>query len=578
MLIREFKKQDADIVLQNADKFTVAFELELALDAGEMHVLGRSYGKEFFKKFQDDTWSIFEPTKELFAKFFPSLVPYIPHLTFKGDGSIKGYDDEGYREVSGFGIEIAPKLYFKLSNNGGLSSLDFLEKFYNDYPKQKVFVLNKSCGFHVNVGFEGGKGKEFNSALAFLSVNHKFSNILAPDRENNNYAKDIRTNPIDTESISIRKTQILNNAVRNFARRESGLSIEEKLIGIFDIIELYLEASESHYNGFSIEKLQDDNYIEFRFPGGDFVTNNSLEKIKNTILYYCYIIYKGFFGKPDASTIKKAFAFYEKLKYEFVGPSDTGRMHRLVNKLSDGSTTILYLKDHKSHRRNGPAETIISPDGKVRREIYMIDGVRHREDGPAVIEYGDNEVPSRTVYYWHGDIGRREDEPSQYFYGPSGELQGVKYFKNGAVHRDVGPAIVKLRNGKPVSELYYINDREVTKDEQERWASLRGLMENKITIPTDRTLLTESFLTMWGHGIRKALEKMFDIPVYENVTFQGRRTDVEALYRTLAAEKRYIDAFIGNGLSDPRVTSSKYELEKAIYTFESQTGIKWPII
>jgi hypothetical protein len=99
-----------------------------------------------------------------------------------------------------------------------------------------------------------------------------------------------------------------------------------------------------------------------------------------------------------------------------------------------------------------------------------------------------------------------------------------------------------------------------------------------LTIPTDRTLLTESFLTMWGHGIRKALEKMFDIPVYENVTFRGRRTDVEALYRTLAAEKRHIDAFIGNGLSDPRVTSSKYELEKAIYTFESQTGIKWPII
>lgn len=579
MLIKEFKKQDADIVLQNADKFTVAFELELALDASEMHVVGRSYGKEFLKKFQDDTWSIFEPTKELFAKFFPSLVPYIPHLTFHSDGSIKGYDDEGYYdEVPGFGIEIAPKLYFKLLENNKLSSFDFLEKFYNDYPKQKVFVLNKSTGFHVNIGYEGMKGSQFNSALAFLSVNHKFSNILAPDRENNSYAKDIRTNPVDTEAISIRKTRILYNTVSSLASEESSLTTEEKLNSIFDIIKVYLEASESHYNGFSNEKLSEEDYIEFRFPGGDFVTNNSLEKIKNTILYYCYVVYRGFFGKPDTSAIKKALAFYEKLKRELLGPADTGRMNKITNTLSDGSKVFLYLKDGKAHRRNGPAETVVGPDGKVRREVYMIDGVRHRENGPAYIEYNPNGTYERAFFYLNGDVGRLEDEPSQYSFDSSGNLQGVKYYKKGVLHRDVGPALVEFRNGTPTLELYYINDREVTKKEQERWASVRELMENKITIPIDRALLTESFLTMWGHGIRKALEKMFDIPVYENVTFHGRRTDVEALYRTLAAEKRYIDAFIGNGLSDPKVTTSKYELEKAIYNFESQTGIKWPII
>ena len=605
MLIREFKKQDADIVLQNADKFTVAFELELAFDAQEMNLVEDGLGTGLLDKLyaDDENWSILDVAEELFTKLFPSLVPYIPHLNFDGDGSIQGVGLRRSETIPGFGIEITPKLYFKLLENDKLSSFDFLEKFYNEYPKQKVFVLNKSCGFHVNIGFEGKKGEQFNSALAFLLVNHKFSNILAPDRENNSYAKDIRTTPVDAEG-SDSESQKLVLSVKNFARKESGLSTEEKLIGIFDIIKRYLEASESHYNGFSVEKLQDSNYIEFRFPGGDFVSNNSLEKIKNTILYYCHIIYRGFFGKPDASTIKKALAFYEKLKHELVGPPNTGKINKITNTLQDGSKTTFYIKDGKFHRRNGPAEITVGPDGKVTREIYSIDGVRHRENGPAYIFYNKDGTLERTSYYLYGDIDRLDDEPSQYFYDSVGNLEGVKYFKKGAIHRDVGPAIIKLRNGKPVTELYYINNREVTKEEQEKWATVRGLMaENStkkelqklvmetvnsvyderegakvVTLPQDRRLITESFLTMWGHGIRKALEKMFDIPVYENVTFRGRRTDVEALYRTLAAEKRYIDAFIDNGLSDPRVTSSKYELEKAIYTFESQTGIKWPII
>jgi hypothetical protein len=632
MLIKEFKREDADIVLQNANKFTVAFELELAFDTREMNSISAGYGEEFFKKWEYDSWSIFEPAKELFAKFLPSLVPYIPHLTFAGDGSIKGISPSSHG-MSGLGVEIAPKLYFKLLNGNGLSSFDFLEKFYNDYPKQKVFVLNKSTGFHVNIGFEGELGRRFDTALAFLTVNHKFSNVLAPDRENNRYARDIRTNPVDTERDSERKTQILYNEIQRFSEKEKTLKNSQKIDYIFDIIRTYLEASNSHYNGFSTEKLEEENYIEFRFPGGDFVTNNSLEKIKNTILYYCHIVNKGFFGELDASAIKKAFAFYEKLKEQLLGPANTGKIHKVTNTLPNGWKTISYLKDGKPHRRNGPADITVREDGKLQSEAYSIDGLLHRQGAPAIISYHKNGQPQRVKYYLNGKVEREEDEPcyieynengnivkatyflngyvgrsgdkpSEYYYSPSGELEGVKYIKRNALHRDVGPAVIKFRDGKPVLEKYYINDREATKEEQEKWATVRGLMEEKftvkdlrklvmetvdsvydnkpqtqiVTIPQDRRLITESFLTMWGHSIRKALEKMFDIPVYENITFQGRRTDVEALYRTLGAEKRYIDSFINNGLSDPRVTNSKWELEKAIHSFESQTGIKWPII
>jgi antitoxin component YwqK of YwqJK toxin-antitoxin module len=275
-------------------------------------------------------------------------------------------------------------------------------------------------------------------------------------------------------------------------------------------------------------------------------------------------------------------------------------------------SAVRYYVDGKLHRTDGPADVDYMSNGKINRMNYYVNGVLHRTDGPA--KFGQREKGGTIEQYFvNGKLHRadgpnvvyrnengkviqeefrveggdelatpkyhRDDGPAIISHYNNGKVKEERYFVNGKQHRSDGPADVLYdEDGKVSRAFYFIDYRLVTREKHEEWRRSQGLMENKITIPTDRTLLTESFLTMWGHSIRKALEKMFDIPVYENVTFRGRRTDVEALYRTLAAEKRYIDSFISHGLSNPAVTNSKYDLERAIYGFESQTGIKWPII
>lgn len=99
-----------------------------------------------------------------------------------------------------------------------------------------------------------------------------------------------------------------------------------------------------------------------------------------------------------------------------------------------------------------------------------------------------------------------------------------------------------------------------------------------IEIPKNSKLLTESFLTSWGTGVRLALRKMFDLPVRENVIFRGRKTDIDSLYKTLASEKKYAEAYMSLGLANPELSKHKVELETQIEKFEKQTGVKWPIL
>jgi hypothetical protein len=62
-----------------------------------------------------------------------------------------------------------------------------------------------------------------------------------------------------------------------------------------------------------------------------------------------------------------------------------------------------------------------------------------------------------------------------------------------------------------------------------------------------------------------------------NVVVRGKKSDVEEFYKVISQEKKYMDAYIKYGLGSSYVRNSKYSLEKAIYGFEKETGLKWPI-
>lgn len=87
--------------------------------------------------------------------------------------------------------------------------------------------------------------------------------------------------------------------------------------------------------------------------------------------------------------------------------------------------------------------------------------------------------------------------------------------------------------------------------------------------------VSESFLTMFGSGIKMILQRMFgggSIPIQ----VKGNQRQVKAFGRTLAGEKKYYKDYVKYGLNDPKTYRSKYALNKQVAKFERATGIKWP--
>jgi hypothetical protein len=63
----------------------------------------------------------------------------------------------------------------------------------------------------------------------------------------------------------------------------------------------------------------------------------------------------------------------------------------------------------------------------------------------------------------------------------------------------------------------------------------------------------------------------------KNVRVTGKRDDLEKFQDAISKEKKYMDAYLKYGLNDSRVLNNRFRLEQAVYKFERETGIKWPL-
>ena len=90
--------------------------------------------------------------------------------------------------------------------------------------------------------------------------------------------------------------------------------------------------------------------------------------------------------------------------------------------------------------------------------------------------------------------------------------------------------------------------------------------------------LNESFLAMFGTGIKLILDRMFGGRVASpfSMVVKGRSGDIKSFARTLGREKKYLEASKKYGLDNPKTFGDKRKLEKAIAGFEKDTGLKWP--
>lgn len=96
-----------------------------------------------------------------------------------------------------------------------------------------------------------------------------------------------------------------------------------------------------------------------------------------------------------------------------------------------------------------------------------------------------------------------------------------------------------------------------------------------VEINLNQKTMDESWLRMFGNGIKMILNQMFggaQIPI----KVRGTQSQIDSFTKTLNSEKKYIEAFNKYGLSSEETYASKSELDRAVANFERATGIKYP--
>lgn len=111
----------------------------------------------------------------------------------------------------------------------------------------------------------------------------------------------------------------------------------------------------------------------------------------------------------------------------------------------------MYIVERTIINSSEPNIATIQKDDSV----WFLDGLRHREDGPA-IQTSDGV----TAWYLHGNL-HREDGPAFEFIS-SNNVWCKAWYLNGLLHRENGPAI-EASNGSNYWFLNGTKSRPVTK-------------------------------------------------------------------------------------------------------------------
>lgn len=174
------------------------------------------------------------------------------------------------------GIEIKPKSYLKSVSEG----ISMINDFFDDFEKQNYWFFSERTGIHINIGCN--KAVDWNSikGLMLLSDYSNYGKIPLTFKDmswrmNNDFCGSLiphLANLPDREKKLIKKLslhdiqnaeQVLNKFLMNKVEK----------VGFKNL-------------GFNITKLKND-YVEFRYAGGQIPKNTMIEKVK----YFCFIVY-----------------------------------------------------------------------------------------------------------------------------------------------------------------------------------------------------------------------------------------------------------------------------------------------
>ena len=256
-------------------------------------------GYEEYQWFDEDSWAEdyrysgggggeygcdVDSLEQALEAYFPTFMSkYQNTLKFEEDGSLS------------CGIE------FSQDNPPYMLGLDaaiqYLEDFYEEYEAQSYFKMTNSTGLHTNIGYlgeEGGLAEEYNLFKALMFLNHTYATkgVGFPSRERSSWTRDL-------------KKPALHN-IEKFAEMLPDDSSHEDVLTKKSLMKKYLsrefddlggilsnqvaqqaQRMGSKGIGFNVNYTARLNYIEFRYPGKEDAT---LESMTKALKYYAFIV------------------------------------------------------------------------------------------------------------------------------------------------------------------------------------------------------------------------------------------------------------------------------------------------
>lgn len=88
--------------------------------------------------------------------------------------------------------------------------------------------------------------------------------------------------------------------------------------------------------------------------------------------------------------------------------------------------------------------------------------------------------------------------------------------------------------------------------------------------------LKESFLSAFGHMVKRILGSIFGPNKAPSVMVRGKPKEIKSFATALNSEGAYLAAVQRYDLDHPRTHKNKAKLKRSVKKFERDTGIKWP--
>lgn len=353
-LLTEFNNKDKEIILNEGDSFTIAFEIELECEE-DVYMSSRKVDLDFVR--------IEALLKEHLPRFYAK---YRNILEVERDVSLE----------NGFEMKVNEKYVYLSGIN---AAFEFLDTFFKDFDDQDMFSFHSTTGLHTNIGYvnkETGKqiDETFSMMKALFATNHEYALSAFMDR--GGYAEDIKPRVKEIFSDEITTQRIKNN----LHKKEVESTLMDVVSYYDEVLKKTISTEYDRNVGFNIEKLKDYKYIEFRYPGGAEIEKDEL---KEKVLYYCYIVKQGVDKEfKQADFFSKFIAFNQKLLEKDKTNTTKLELYKFVKDIPENEVFLSARFRKSSERKNEvseviktlvESETIESFPIEIRKKVELIE-------------------------------------------------------------------------------------------------------------------------------------------------------------------------------------------------------------